>query len=69
MLVDKERIPADLTQVNLSEDGEVRYWCARFSIGADELQAFVMEVGPRVDDVERRLNAAGHNAFDKMGED
>jgi hypothetical protein len=69
MLVDKERIPADLTQVNLSEDREVRYWCARFSIGADELQACVMEVGPRVDDVERRLKAAGHKAFDKMGED
>jgi uncharacterized protein DUF3606 len=69
MLVDKERIPGDLSRVNLGEEWEVRYWCGRFNVGAGELLACVAEVGPRVDDVERRLKEAARTAFDKTGED
>jgi hypothetical protein len=47
----------------------VRYWCARFGVSADELRACVSEVGPRANDVERRLRAAARKAFEKMGED
>jgi hypothetical protein len=68
MLVDKERIPSDLSQVGLTEEWEIRYWCARFSVGPNELRACVTEVGPRVDDVERRLKDAARKAFDKTGE-
>jgi uncharacterized protein DUF3606 len=69
MLVDKERLPRDLSQVGLTDEWEVRYWCTRFSVGADELRACVMEVGPHVDNVERRLKEAARMAFDKTGED
>ena len=69
MLVDKDRIPSDITRVNLDEDWEIRYWCARFSVGLDELQACVLEVGPKVDDVEQRLKSAARAAFEKAGED
>jgi len=69
MLVDKERIPGNLTQVNLAEDWEVRYWCARFNVGAAELRACVMEVGPHLSDVERRLKEAAHTALANSGED
>ena len=69
MPVDKECVPADLTRVNLAREWEVSYWCARFDVGPDELRACVTEVGPRVDDVERRLRNAARKSFDKMGED
>lgn len=69
MLVDKERTPSDLTRVGLAEEWEIRYWCARFNVGVDELRVCVMEVGPRVEDVERRLKEAARKAFDKTGED
>jgi hypothetical protein len=67
MLVDKT--PADLTRVNLEDAMEVRYWCARFNIGPDELRTCVLAVGPHVDDVEQRLKAAARSAFEKTGED
>ena len=69
MLVDKERIPNNLTQVNLEDEWEVRYWCARFNVDADELRACVMEVGPRLNDVERRLKEATRIALANNGED
>jgi hypothetical protein len=69
MLTIEERIPDDLTQVNLAEDWEVRYWCARFDVDADELRACVMEVGPRVYDVDQRLKEAARKAFENTGED
>jgi hypothetical protein len=62
------RRPADNTYIGLTDDWEVRYWCARFGVSADELRACVSEVGPSADDVERRLKAAARKAFDKMGE-
>ena len=70
MLVDKnDRHPHDLTRVGLEEEWEVRYWCARFGVGEDQLRACVLEVGPQADDVEARLSEAGRAAFQKMGED
>ena len=70
MLVDKtERVPQDLTRVNLEEDWEVRYWCTRFKVGTEELLSCVAEVGPRVADVETRLHEAGRKAFRNTGED
>jgi hypothetical protein len=69
MMADKGRIPSDLTRVGLNEEWEVRYWCARFGVGVDELRVCVTEVGPHVDDVERRLKEAARKAFEKMGED
>jgi hypothetical protein len=70
MLVDKnDRAPRDLTRVGVEEDWEVRYWCARFSVSAEELRACVLEVGPRTEDVERRLKEAGRKAFSNTGED
>lgn len=70
MLVDKElRTPEDTGQVRLEEEWEVRYWCERFSVGEDALRKCVMEVGPRADDVERRLRDAAKASFWNTGED
>ena len=70
MLVDKtERAPQDLTRVNLEADWEIRYWCARFDVGTDDLRACIAEVGPRVEDIEARLHEAGRKAFRNTGED
>ena len=64
-----ERTPDDLTRVNLSQEWEVRYWCASLSVSAEELGACVMAVGPLVNDVERRLKEAGRVSFKHGGED
>jgi len=70
MLVDKtERVPQDLTRVNLEEDWEVRYWCTRFNVGTEKLRSCVAEVGPAFTDVEARLHEAGRKAFRNTGED
>jgi hypothetical protein len=69
MLVEKQRMPEDLTRVNLDEEWEIRYWCARFQLGPDELRASVLTVGPHVDDVQRHLKQAARAGFDKTGED
>lgn len=70
MLADKtERTPDDLTRVNLSQEWEVRYWCARLSVSAEELRACIMVVGPLVNDVEKRLKEAGRVSFKLGGED
>ena len=69
VLVDKEaRIPADTSQVNLAEDWEVRYWCERYDVDEDALRACVMEVGPRTEDIERRLRNAAKESFKNDGE-
>ena len=64
----EERRPADNTYIGLTRDWEVRYWCARLGVNADDLRACVREVGARADDVEQRLKAAGRKAFEKMGD-
>ena len=70
MLVDKQqRVPADTSLVRLEEEWEIRYWCERFSVGEDELRACVAEIGPRTDDIERRLREAGKKSFWNDGED
>jgi hypothetical protein len=70
VLVDKEaRTPADTNQVNLDEDWEVRYWCERFDVDETTLRTCVMDVGPRVLDVEQRLGAAAKESFKNDGED
>jgi hypothetical protein len=62
------RIPDDTTQVRLERAWEVRYWCARYSVTEQELRACVMEVGPRVEDVDRKLQRAKPTVFKNMGE-
>ena len=70
VLVDKEaRTPADTSQVSLDEEWEVRYWCERFDVEEKTLRTCVMEVGPRVQDVEQRLRAAAKQSFKNDGED
>ena len=70
MLADKnQRTPADLSQVNLTQDWEVQYWCERFATTAAELRACVLKVGPRVADVEKRLKEAQKEALKNTGED
>lgn len=70
MLVNKvERIPVDLSQVNLNDEWEVLFWCARFSVAPDKLRACVLEVGPRTQDVEARLRKVARESFSMGGED
>lgn len=70
MLVDRElRAPEDTSTVTLTEEWEVRYWCQRFSVGEDELRACLVEVGPRTEDIERRLRVAAKKSFWNDGED
>lgn len=69
MLVDKtQQVPADPALVDLA-GVEVEFWCARFSVTPDELRAAVSEVGPRAEDVQKRLHAAARQSFSKGGED
>jgi hypothetical protein len=70
VLVDKDsRAPIDTSQVNLSEEWEVRYWCERFEVGEVELRACIAEAGPRTVDVDERLRSVAKKAFWNMGED
>jgi hypothetical protein len=69
MVLDSDmRIPDDTTQVVLEHDWEVRYWCVKYSVTESELRACVREVGPRVEDVERKLQRAKPVAMKNMGE-
>jgi hypothetical protein len=46
----------DRTRINLSEDYEVRYWCEKFGVTADELKAAVKRVGNSAKAVESELS-------------
>jgi hypothetical protein len=70
MLLDSDmRIPEDTTRVGLEQDWEVRYWCTKYSVTEQELRACVLDVGPGVEDVERKLQAAKATVFKNTGED
>src|SRR5512145_982282 len=70
MLVGRElRAPEDTSSVTLTEEWEVRSWCQGFSVGEDELRACLVEVGPRTEDIERRLRVAAKKSFWNDGED
>ena len=70
MLVDKtERTPADPTRVNMNEQWEVDFWCARFRVTPEVLRASVVEAGERTEDIVTKLRKAGHDAFSMGGED
>jgi hypothetical protein len=70
MLLDSDmRIPDDTTRVGLERDWEVRYWCARYSVTEQELRSCVTEVGPRAEDVERKLQLAKKVVLKNTGED
>ena len=49
------KVSADRKRINTDEDHELRYWCERFGVSADELKVAVQQVGPMVDDVARCL--------------
>jgi hypothetical protein len=69
VLVDKEaRTPANTSEVNLDEEWEVRYWCERFDVDEGTLRTCVMEVGPRMVDIEQRLREAAKESFKNDGE-
>jgi uncharacterized protein DUF3606 len=69
MLADKNRIPSDMTRVDLDEDWETRWWCDRFGCTEVELRNAVRKVGPSTADIERELKQAGKQAFKNTGED
>ena len=45
----------DRDRINLSEDYEVRYWCEKFGVTAEQLQEAVERSGDRADKVEENL--------------
>ena len=49
------RGPADRTRVNVNEDWEVRWWCKKWGVTREQLEAAVAKVGVMVKDVERSL--------------
>ena len=70
MLVDKDqRTPTDLTRVNMKEEWEAQYWCTRFNATTEEITACIAKFGPRVEDVEKKLQEAKKQMFKKTGED
>jgi hypothetical protein len=70
VLVDRElRVPEDIGNVRLEEEWEVRYWCERFGVAEGELRACLAEVGPRPEDIERKLRIAAKKSFWNDGED
>ena len=49
------RGPKDGRRINVNQDHEVRYWCARFGCTETELRNAVAAVGVMADDVEQHL--------------
>ncbi len=49
------RGPRDRQRIDVNEPYELRYWCEKFGVGADELRRAVAEAGPMVGEVERHL--------------
>lgn len=47
--------PQDRSRISTSEDYEVRYWCEKFGVTAEELKAAVKKVGNSAAAVEREL--------------
>ncbi|MGZ8212797.1 MAG: DUF3606 domain-containing protein [Burkholderiales bacterium] len=69
MLVDKDRVPADTSRVNLAEEWEIRWWCDRFGCTEVALRRAVDTAGPEAARVEHTLKEAGHKALQNTGED
>ena len=61
--------PKDANRVGLDTEGEVSFWCARFSVTPGELRACVEQVGPSAQNVEARLRDAAQRSFRMGGED
>lgn len=51
----KERGPQDRTRIDVNEEWELRYWCAKFNCTPDELREAVDAIGVSVSDVELYL--------------
>jgi hypothetical protein len=45
----------DRARISLSEDYEVRYWCEKLGVTADELRAAVKRVGTSAKAVENEI--------------
>jgi len=45
----------DDSRINISQDYEVRYWCEKLGVSADELKSAVNKVGPLVKHVREHL--------------
>jgi hypothetical protein len=45
----------DRARISLSEDYEVRYWCEKLGVTADELRAAVKRVGTSAKGVENEI--------------
>jgi hypothetical protein len=50
-----KRGPADATRVNIHEDYEVKYWCAKWGCTPSELKACVAKAGVMAKDVAKCL--------------
>ena len=51
----RKHVPADLTRIDIEDDGAVRYWCREFRITPDTLRDAVAKVGALTDDVRAEL--------------
>jgi hypothetical protein len=52
-----KRGPQVRSRINVNEDYELRYWCGRFNVSAEELKKAVAKAGPSVDAVEKQLKS------------
>jgi hypothetical protein len=50
-----KRRPEDASRVNVNEDYEVQYWCAKWGCTSDELKECVKKVGVMADKVAQCL--------------
>jgi Protein of unknown function (DUF3606) len=52
---DKTKTARDRRKIDLSQDYELRYWCAKFGVSEDKLHAAIERVGTNADEVAREL--------------
>jgi hypothetical protein len=45
----------DDSRINIDQDYEVRYWCEKLGVSADQLKSAVAKVGPLVKHVREHL--------------
>ena len=59
MLADiKQPEPKDLTRINVHDELEAQRWSVRFSVTPQALRAAVKKLGPRPEEVRKKLHAA-----------
>lgn len=56
---ESSRMPLQAWRINLEEDWEVRFWCAKFGCTPDQLKNAVEKAGPMAAAVGHYLDEAG----------